>query len=194
MKLIFIFIVSVIGLFGCSKSKHQSNDILDSLTNLPTDTIEIIDTTKFEYEDYQKLESYLSRNKIKNDIFETIDFDCAILIYPTDRQIENMKQEYGEDDFYTIADDNEYYQGQAIEYVIDSLGIKKVTASKQFLRLKGITKTWDLDIRKKNLPAWNIIFFKTTKSPEIISAIDLTVEQTKKYFEIEKPPKKGALK
>jgi hypothetical protein len=91
-----------------------------------------------------------------------------------------MKKE-GEEDFYTIADDNGWYQGMAIG-MIDSVGIRKTTANGQFLRLKGQQKTWELDIRKKNLPAWNLVFFKTTKAPVIVSTVDLTVDQVKDYF------------
>lgn len=182
MKSRIAFIV-VFVLLSCTSKKQQSeNKITDSSTIHSIDTAEIIDTSKFEYEDYEKLESYLSKIKFKNNSFEVIDFDCAILIYPTDRQIEEMKKKNGENDFYTIADDCQYYQGTAIG-IIDSIGIKTITASKQFLRLKGNDKSWDLDIRKKNLPAWNIILFKRSKEPQIISAIDLTVEQTKQFFE-----------
>lgn len=182
MKSLHAFIVLFV-LMSCTSKKQQSDSkTTDSLTIHSVDKIELVDTSKFEYEDYERLESYLSKIEIKNSNFEVIDFDCAILIYPTDRQIEEMKKENGEDDFYTIADDSQYYQGTAIR-IIDSIGIKTITASKQFLRLKGKDKSWDLDIRKKNLPAWNIIFFKRTKEPKIISAIDLTVEQTKQFFE-----------
>jgi hypothetical protein len=36
----------------------------------------------------------------------------------------------------------------------------------RFIRIVGKANTWDLDIRKENLPAWNLIFFKTTKEPK----------------------------
>ncbi len=176
------YILVAIGLLSCSKTKQQpNNEVLDSLTVLAIDTVEVIDTTKFEYNDYGKLESYLAKTKVNPSLLDTIDFDCAILIYPSERQIDEMEKEYGEDDFYTIADDNQYYQGQAIG-LIDSVGIKTIAVSKQFLRLKGTEKSWDLDIRKKNLPPWNVIFFKATKEPKIISAIDLTIDQIKSYF------------
>lgn len=178
MKPHLIFIIAIL-LLGCTGKNQQS----DSKTTDNSATL-TVDTTQFEYKDYQKLESYLSNAKVSDSSFEVVEFDCAILVYPTERQIDEMKKETGEDDFYTIADDCQYYQGVAIG-IIDSIGIKTITASKQFLRLKGNDKTWDLDIRKKNLPAWNIIFFKTTKEPKIISTIDLTAEQAKRFFEID---------
>ena len=139
-----------------------------------------MDITSFDYDSFFKLESYLTKNKIENGKYEIVDFDCEILIYPTIEQIYEMKKEEGED-FYIGADDSNWYQGQAIG-MIDSIAIKKITATGQFLRLKGKQETWDLDIRKKNLPTWNLIFFKTNKEPKIVSTVDLTVDEVKEYF------------
>jgi hypothetical protein len=94
-----------------------------------------------------------------------------------------MKKTEGEENFYIGAYDSNWYQGIAIEKM-DSVGIKQISASGQFLRLKGQNKTWDLDIRKKNLPAWNLIFFKRTKEPQVISTVDLTTEKVREYFDI----------
>lgn len=183
MKSLFTFIVIMVFSSWISKKHQIDNETVDNFFIHQVDTVVIFDTSKYEYEDYFKLESYFSKIKIKDRCFEIVDFDCAILIFPNDKQIEELKKVNGGDDFYTIADDNQYYQGTAIG-IIDSIGIKTITVSKQFLRLIGNNKTWDLDIRKKDLPAWNIIFFKKTKEPQIISTIDLTAEQAKHYFEI----------
>ena len=42
-----------------------------------------------------------------------------------------MQKEQGEESFYAIADDNNYYQGVAIG-LMDSLSIKTVTAEKSY--------------------------------------------------------------
>ncbi|MBX2901716.1 MAG: hypothetical protein KF775_18850 [Cyclobacteriaceae bacterium] len=179
MKLTLLIIVFV-GLLSCSRSNQKQPTALNKQP-LAADPNDLLDTTEFTFEDFGKLESYLAKNKINPSLLETIDFDCVILIYPSDKQIDEMKKEYGEEDFYIIADDNIFYQGTAIG-IIDSVGIKHVTVTKQFLRLNGKSKTWELDIRKKNLPAWNILFFKTTKEPTIISSIDLTKSHIIEYF------------
>jgi hypothetical protein len=185
MRLRLVFILSI-GLWSCSKTVDNKSlsGISDSAITTTVDTssqILTVDTTRFDYESYFKLESYLTKDNIENIKLEIIDFDCAILIYPTVEQIDEMKKEYGEEDFYTVADDNSWYQGQAIG-IIDSVGVKKTTARGQFLRLQGKQATWDLDIRKKNLPTWNLIFFKTDKEPKIVSTVDLTVDEVKEYF------------
>lgn len=140
----------------------------------------------YDYETLFKLETYLTDSTIVNDSIQVIDYDCAVLIYPTSAQIDEMIKANGEDDFFIMADDTEWYQGIAIG-MIDSVNVKTTSAMLPFLRLKGKDNTWTLDIRKKGLPEWNIVFFKTTKEPRIISAIDLTVEQVKAYFEVDKP-------
>ena len=184
MRVSLVFIISI-GLWSCSKTGDNkvSNNTVDSLIAPTVDSVETYDTTNFDYGALYKLESYLSKMTIDNKKLETVDFDCAILIYPTVDQIEEMKKAEGEDDFYVGADDSSWYQAEAIDK-IDSMKIRKVSAEGHFLRLKGQQKTWDLDIRKKNLPSWNLIFFKTTKEPIIVSTVDLTLDQVKDYFEI----------
>ncbi|MFN8208265.1 MAG: hypothetical protein U0T82_12795 [Bacteroidales bacterium] len=179
--IIFIIIVT---LLGCSKpgtnsSKNLSSDSLDSKI---IQSNAASDTSTIDNIDLYKLESYLTKLPFEIENFEIIDFNCAILIYPTKEQIDEMKQG-DEDDFYIVADDNNWYQGMAIE-IIDSLSIKTVTANKRFIRFKGQQKSWDLDIRKRNLPEWNLIFFKTNKEPKIIPTIELTLDSLKEYFEI----------
>jgi hypothetical protein len=175
-----IIIISL-GLWSCSKPSDTSSN-LKHTDSLKTE-VDSTTTYEFDYDAQFKLDNYLTTDSFDEKTNDLIDFECAILIYPTSEQIDEMKKNEGEEDFYIGADDSNWYQAMAIEK-IDSVGIKTITASGRYLRLKGENKTWDMDIRKKNLPAWNLIFFKPTKEPKIISTIDLTVDETKNYFEI----------
>ena len=56
-------------------------------------------------------------------------------------------------------------------------------ATKQFVKLVGEQISWTLDIRKKDMPAWNLILFKKTKTPLIVPTIGLTTEKVRDYFE-----------
>lgn len=175
-----------IALVGCTKSVDQklSSAISDSATTLSVDSssqILLLDTTYIDYENYFNIESYLTRQSFESLKPEIIDIDCAILIYPTPEQLNEMKKESDEQDFYAAADDNNWYQVQAIE-MIDSAGVKKTIVSGRFLRLIGKQKTWDLDVRKKYLPSWNLIFFKTDKEPKVVSTVDLTFDEVREYF------------
>lgn len=182
MRKIYV-IIFTLGLLSCSRSTdNNSSTQVDSVNAILVDTTK----TEIDYEGLFKLESYLVTTPVDTSRVQTIDFDCAILVYPTDEQIEEIKKEEGEDDFYTIADDNNWYQGLAIE-MLDSVGIKKEGASRQFIRLIGQNETWTLDLRKKNLPTWNMVFFKRDKKPVVIQTIDLTTDEVRDYFEVQKP-------
>ncbi len=148
-------------------------------------TPKIYNTYQTNLDKIYKLESYIEKSKIDNSKLQNINFDCAILIYPTDRQISEMKKEQGEESFYTVADDNMYYQGTAIG-LLDSLKIKTITAEKTYLKLTGEKNSWTLNLRKKGLPAWNLILFKKDKEPQVISTVGINENQICEYFNCKK--------
>jgi hypothetical protein len=172
-------------LTGCSSGDRSHVSVTDSsasvkITDSITDKRVYAVASLDEYKAMYALQSYLTK---ATDSAEIIDFDCAVLIYPTEQQMEETKNTLGDDNFYIVADDNNWYQGRAIG-LLDSLNIRHETAGGKYLTLKGRTKTWTLDIRKDNLPAWNLIFFKTTKEPRIIPTAGLSITEIKEYFEI----------
>ncbi len=185
-------LITALVLASCGPSKKEivselkPVDKTQSVSEVLPDSL-VVDSTEgeYNYEDQFKLDNYLVYVNIDNNDLQEISESVALLVYPTDVQIEEMKKEYGEEDFYTVADDASYYQGTAIG-MIDSLGVNKMTAKKRFIRFKRQSEksTWTLDIRKAGTAEWNIIFFHKDKDPEIISAIDLTYEKIKSYFEL----------
>lgn len=183
-----LFIITIFAtLWSCGKPiddksavEPASNMLVTSSTSPTIDSLALGDV---DYDSFFKIENYMASGVENDSIFELVNMDCAILIYPTVEQIEEMKKTDGEENFYIAADDANWYQAQVID-TLDHVGIKTIVASEQFLRLKGQERTWDLDIRKKNMPAWNVIFFKITKEPQIISTTDLTVDEVKAYFDI----------
>ena len=177
------FLISVITIFtllSCSKTDKSST--ATSADSLQT---EIKDSVEVDSDSYLKLESYTAPDQTDTALYYIIDHDCAVIISPTDKQIDDMIKLNGEDDFATIADDFSYYQSVALQK-LDSAGVKTESSEKQYLKFVGDKGAWTLDIRKQDMPAWNIIFFKKNKDPEIISAIDLTNEHVRDYFEVKK--------
>jgi len=83
-----------------------------------------------------------------------------------------MIKEYGEDDFRVIADDNNWYQSEAMA-LLDSLQIKTIYVHKPYIKFIGSQQSWTLNMKRKGLPAWNIILFNEEKIPEVVSAIGL---------------------
>jgi len=172
MRLEYFLIISI-GLFSCSKGDSKETSPEDSLNSKPLYSALTLD----EYNEFYNSDT----TDILLDL--TIDFDCAVLIYPTEEEIDEMKKQYGEDDFYIIADDNNWYQGIAIA-MLDSLGIKKATVHGDSLRFKGESQTWGFDLKRDSLTGWNLILFSRTKGPQVVSTVDLTTKNIRDYFGI----------
>lgn len=136
--------------------------------------------TEFDYSMLYALESYLAPDNISESDIQTIDTTCAIVVYPTPEQFEQLEKETGED-FETIVDDSNFYQSEAVGK-LDSLGVKTVMAKSRYIRISGHLLT--LDVRKKNLPAWNLILYNVRKQPIIVSSATLTLEDIRMYFEL----------
>ena len=175
--------IFVLGLWSCSRpsDKNVSSDGRDTFRNLGqvnTDTLSV------NVNDVFKLDSYLDNKVIDTASQLTVDFDCAFIIYPTNEQMEEMKKEYGEDDFFTIMDDGNYYQGIAID-LLDSLQVTTVSATKPFVRFIGTDKTWVLNLTRKGRPTWNLIFFKKNREPKIIGTAGLTADEIKDFFKVD---------
>ncbi len=172
LLLISVFVVA------CNSSQKKNRDRQNDSTSFSQK-----DSTKAP-SNYQKLtfDDYIETKTVSAGEVQEISESCALIISPTDDQIEQMKKEYGEDDFYTVADDATFYQGTARK-IIDSLGVKTIDANKSLVKFNGSQqKSWTLTIRRKYAPEWNIILFHKEKQPEIVTPIDATGEKVKKYF------------
>lgn len=173
----FIAIIFCVTFWACGKKQ-------DNATTINPIKISASNSTKTddEYAAQFKLENYLAGEQNDASKVQVIDFDCAVLIYPTHEQVEEMKKTEGEDEFYTIADDANFYQTRAIQ-LLDSAGIKTAGTQKQFVKFVGGRSSWTLDVRKKNLPGWNLIFFSKKKAPQPTAAVSVTYDSVKNYFE-----------
>jgi hypothetical protein len=162
---------------GSSKNAAISYDSLMKLAALPKSAFD-----KTNPHTYFILENYFPGTEVVVDAAELqlIDSTCAILVYPTDEQLAVLQQEYG-DDFASVAEDNTYYHGLAIE-MLDSIDIETDNAEKRIIQFKNATQTWTLDIRKEGAPAWNLIFFTEEKGPMIVPYVDLSHDRIKEYF------------
>jgi hypothetical protein len=166
-------------LASCS-SKQSSPDNIDPLKTAS-------DTTSFIDQHFYKIDAYLMTGSVDAKEEEVFESDCALLISPTDEQIAAMKKQYGEEDFYIIADDNVWYDANAMS-LLDSVGVKVISPKKRYARLTGVNSQWILDLRGEGALPWNLIFFSTKKGPEIFSTVDLTAAQIRNYFELKPLP------
>jgi hypothetical protein len=196
MKTTHSLVAFVFLFFACSNPDKEKVNEADSLTidslhrpiladTVATDTL----TAKIKFNKEDSTTYFVLSNYIKDSLIEiprtdlqVVDSTCAVIIYPTDEQLDNLKFETG-DKFMEMADAYSYYQGRAIE-MLDSINIGTVEGEKRFITFKkSRSKVWELDMRKEGAPAWNLIFFKTSKDPEIISITDLSKERIMTYFD-----------
>lgn len=178
MKSFAAIVLIAFVLASCNQSKKE--EIAQDSAAVVTDSSSIKEEI---IEDPFKLETYLFQGKVNGNDVQTISETSVLVVNPTDEQIEEMKEEYGEEDFYTIADDASFYQAGALS-LIDSLGIKKVNAEKPFALLIGEAAPVTVNLRRKGAPGWMIILFNKKKTPKIVPAIDVNREMLNEYFDL----------
>lgn len=195
-----VYILALAALIpACSNPDKETVTEADSLQNkidtaaqrpILADTVSLDTLTAksvFSQEDsssYFILTNYFKDPEIvpERKELQVVDSTCAVIVYPTDEQLESLKTETGEK-FMEFADNYSYYQGIAIE-MLDSIDIGTVKAETRYITFKGPRKKlWELDVRKDGAPAWNLIFFKPNKDPEIISITALSRDKIMDYFE-----------
>lgn len=102
----------------------------------------------------------------KTDHDTLITTPCALLVYPTLKQIDEMRASSADsNEFYTAADDNQYYMGTSIQF-LDSVKTQTVTRDAE----GTVTfKTNAGEIFKTPLGKlqWNIVLFNGRDKPKI---------------------------
>ena len=89
------------------------------------------------------------------------------------------------DDFHeTVGGNAKYYE--MVKRLVESNGGKVISMEIDYLKLIGQNKTWNLALRKDNLPPWNLIFFKADKEPMLVPDSVLSIDLVKEYFQVPK--------
>lgn len=166
----------VMMLISCARTKDTNTVQADEVK------VELIpDTTAVPMNALYVLESYLTSHVPDTSELEVIDYNCAVLVDPTEEQIRIIGVEYGDEDFSIVADDNSWYKGNAMG-LLDSLKIHSITARKPFISFHGDNGQWTLNLRKRGALPWNLIFFNVHKKPAIVSTVDLKPADVTGYF------------
>jgi hypothetical protein len=121
-----------------------------------------------------KVTGNLESNKIQNVISKhdsiVLDKDTVILVSPSIRTIDSLKTKLG-DDFYTVADDANYYCSNVIDY-LDSIN-KKFKSISDSIKIFYRNKNNKLIKINPNPSYWSAILYKSsTKSYEIVAYVD----------------------
>lgn len=117
-------------------------------------------STKDENGEKAKMDTLASKiSTIDQNVITTA---CAIVISPTDLKIDSLKKVY-KDDFYTIADDNNFYLATATNY-LDSIKTKiiykKSVGVINFKGTNGASEEINL-----NESLWEILLFNGKTEP-----------------------------
>lgn len=128
------------------------------------------------------IENYLSDKK--NPTADTFNFDCAIIVLPRPSQIEYFRTVFNEEFDDIMAENTKYYAN--VRRWIEFNQVRVVSVTSEYLELVGKSQTWNLMLRKENLPPWNLIFFKTDKEPMIVPPADFANKLTTEYFNLSK--------
>ncbi len=133
-----------------------------------------------DYDSYFELSNYLTDIETDNIISES----CAVYFSPTSERIDQLKKEYGEEDFYIVADDNNWYDYESSE-LLKKLNIKTVYFKSGIVKFQGTSNSWTVNTNRPDAPGWNFILFNVDEAPEITSTVDVTEQELKEFFGLE---------
>lgn len=119
--------------------------------------------------EHKPIEQKLAQ-KIKADT--VITKSTVLLLGPDEQDIEEIKKKQGEDEFYTIADDANYYSAEIFEAIPTSIytGYNTIDFPKE---------KYVFD-KKKSENKWLVIDYKEGSQPKIYSLVDYYEHISKK--------------
>lgn len=116
-----------------------------------------------------------------------VDCDkCVIEVIFTDEEVEHFKKEMGEENFYTLADDANYYAYALREYLkSNGLKIKHISRlNTHYARL--IFPNANIDITKLKW-LYEYYLYQKGKKPHKLMNISAPEDEINKYFDIANP-------
>lgn len=152
----------------CNQKVNHIEENLNSVTTISEKKNEIKKTEHIE----------TSKNKIDTIIIKN---QIAIIIEPTEKQIEKRKKEVGEEDFYIGADDYMFYLNESIEsFRKNKLKVLNVKNGNiiMFEMETGNNAILKLNDEKE---LWQIYFFDPKLRPKKIDITD-SENEYKNYF------------
>jgi len=180
-SLFFLVIFIVISCDFKKDNKVFENDKLKTEIKINKDTIISKEKIELEYNFKPQIDDYLVVDHLNCQI---INNKSLVFISPTEKQIAEMKKE-NVDDFYTIADDMNYYFSQHIEFA-DSLKVNIINNSKrklEFITDDNDSYVVDLDRNDKGkLSEWTMIGFNPEKKPIFIDILEPDFSHMIEYF------------
>lgn len=118
-----------------------------------------------------------------------IDQPAIVYIRASENQIAKMKEDYGEEDFYTVADDNGFYVSQYSQ-MLDSLPYSVIRPDTRYLLFKWENESMLIDTEKDGNPTclcWDYVMFNSREAPKLVDDILLPDRRLVTMFMEEEP-------
>jgi hypothetical protein len=155
-------------LISCTQIVNHKEDNLDSVTTISEKKVENKKNDNAE----------ISKNRIDTIVVKN---QSAIIIEPTDKQIEKRKKEVGEEDFYIGADDYMWYLNESTEtFRKNKLNVLNIKNGKtiKFEMENGNNAILELNGEDE---LWQIYLFNPKLKPKKIDMTD-SENEYKTYF------------
>jgi hypothetical protein len=155
-------------LISCNQIVNHKEDNLDSVTTISEKKVENKKNDNAE----------ISKNRIDTIVVKN---QSAIIIEPTDKQIEKRKKEVGEEDFYIGADDYMWYLNESTEtFRKNKLNVLNIKNGKtiKFEMENGNNAILELNGEDE---LWQIYLFDPKLKPKKIDMTD-SENEYKTYF------------
>jgi hypothetical protein len=168
MKNYKLISLALLTLISCNQKVNNSEENLNSVTTIPGKKVE---NKKIENTETNK-------NKIDTIIIKN---QIAIIIEPTDKQIEKRKKAVGEEDFYIGADDYMFYLNESTEtFRKNKLQVLNIKNGKiiKFEMENGNNAILELNQEDE---LWQIYLFDPKLKPKKIDMTD-SENEYKTYF------------
>ena len=177
-KLSLIFLVAILGFVACGNSKDsRASQSIDSNNSQG----ESNESSADSYTNFDK-----SAQKDSHIDF-IVDCDkCVIRIFATGDEIDRFKKEWGEDDFYVIADDAHWYASMLDDY-LEANGIETKYISRDKVNYtKLVFPNESIDITRLD-SLYNFYLYQKGKKPKELKDTVVFEDEVNAYFEITNP-------
>jgi hypothetical protein len=172
------FFAAVLFIMSCNEApKKEEIKMEGPQVTAPVDSLvknvysaPIKDSANANDEDVFNLDKYLVANAPDNDV-TTISKICALIIYPTQKQADKLKNEIGGEDFATTADDYAFYQSQYLD-AATKRNIETPDIKTRYIKFVGNAKTVVLDRCAKVSAGWMVILFRPDSLPRISGGVE----------------------
>ncbi|MGX3010133.1 hypothetical protein ACWIUD_01020 [Helicobacter sp. 23-1044] len=186
LSLVFLIFVAILGFSACGDSKDSKAESSADLGE--SQTINTSDSQSESNESSADSSANLDKSAPKDSHIDFIvDCDkCVIRVFATNYEIDRFKKEWGEDDFYVIADDAHWYADMLDEY-LKANGIEtKYISQDRVNYTKLVFPNESIDIARLD-SLYEFYLYQKGKKPKELQDIVVFEDEINEYFGITNP-------